>query len=463
MVTATFFKNWSLVAVKVCRFFIVCVALACPLIAAAPKAYAQGRMHFIRDTEIENTVRVYVAPLFEAAGLDPNAVSILLVNDHNMNAFVAGGQKIFIHTGLLTRAESPGQVIGVLAHEIGHIAGGHLSQKKRKLENATAQSIIGTVLGGVIAVASNKPQGLIVGQAAGAALAQRSFLAYNRSMEQSADQAALKYLEATKQSAQGLYDFLTLLREQERIYSKGGNPYLRSHPMSEDRLRLVAEHLRNSRYTGTPTSDVLQSMHNRMRGKLKGFINSPDRTLREFSINSTDFGARMARAIALSKKQEADAAIDIVDDLIASSPKDPFLYDLKGDLLVDAGHTQDAVEPYQKAISILPWAALIKVSLAQIQLENSNIESQVRLARQNLKDALHYEPELTNAWRFLATAEGRLGNSGAASLALAEEALLRGKKTRALDLAKRAIKILPKGSPGWFRAQDIESATSKSE
>ena len=134
-------------------------------------------MHFIRDTEIENTVRVYVAPLFEAAGLDPNAVSILLVNDHNMNAFVAGGQKIFIHTGLLTRAETPGQVIGVLAHEIGHIAGGHLSQKKRKLENATAQSIIGTVLGGVIAVASNKPQGLIAGQAAGAALAQRSFLA----------------------------------------------------------------------------------------------------------------------------------------------------------------------------------------------------------------------------------------------------------------------------------------------
>ena len=225
-------------------------------------------MHFIRDTEIENTLRVYVAPLFETAGLDPSAVRIILVNDHNLNAFVAGGQRIFIHTGLLTKAETPGQVIGVLAHEIGHIAGGHLSQKKRKLETSTVQSVLGIVLGGAIAVASKSSRGLIAGHTAGATIAQRSFLAYNRTMEQSADQAALTYLEATKQSAKGLFDFLKFLREQEKIYSARGNPYLRSHPMSQDRLRLVAEHLRNSRYTNTPASPVLQSMHNRMRGKL---------------------------------------------------------------------------------------------------------------------------------------------------------------------------------------------------
>ena len=445
------------------RLFIFCVVAACANIAIAPKAFAQGSISFIRDTEIENTVRVYVAPLFEAAGLDPSAVTILLVNDRNLNAFVAGGQRIFIHTGLMMKAETPGQVIGVLAHEIGHIAGGHLSQKKRQLENATAHSILGTVVGGVIAAASKNPQGLIAGHTAGAAIAQRSFLAYNRSMEQSADQAALNYLEATGQSARGLYTFLAFLREQEKIFSAGGNPYLRSHPMSDDRLRLVSEHLRTSRYTDVPVSDLLQSMHDRVRGKLKGYINPPARTLREYSADDTNVGARMARAIALSKQQDTDAAIAIVDDLIAASPKDPFLYDLKGDILVDGGRTQDAVAPYEKALSILPWAALIKVNLARLQLENAQDVTQIRTARQNLIDALRYEPEMASGWRFLATAEGRLGNNGGASLALAEEAMLRGKKRSALAHAKRALERLSEGSPGWFRAQDIESAAGKEQ
>ncbi len=439
------------------------VVLACANIAIAPNALAQGKISLIRDTEIENTVRVYIAPLFEVAGLDPGAVSIMLVNDRNLNAFVAGGQRIFIHTGLLMKTDTPGQVIGVLAHEIGHIAGGHLAQKKRQLENATAHSILGTVLGGVIAVASKKPQGLIAGQTAGDAIAQRSFLAYNRAMEQSADQAALNYLEATGQSARGLHKFLMYLREQEKIFSAGGNPYLRSHPISNDRLRLVAEHLRHSAFTDVPISDLLQTMHDRVRGKLKGYMNPPERTLREYSADDPNVGSRMARAIALSKQQDTDAAIAIVDNLIAASPEDPFLYDLKGDLLVDAGRTHDAVVPYEKALSILPWAALIKFNLARLQLENARDDSQIRLARRNLNEALRYEPEMASGWRFLATAEGRLGNNGGASLALAEEALLRGRKKSALTHAQRALESLPEGSPGWFRAQDIESAAGKEE
>ena len=448
---------------SVFRLFIFCVVVASTNIAIAPKALAQGKISLIRDTEIENTVRVFVAPLFEVAGLDPGAVSIMLVNDRNLNAFVAGGQRIFIHTGLLMKTDTPGQVIGVLAHEIGHIAGGHLSQKKRQLENATAHSILGTVLGGVIALASKKPQGLIAGQTAGAAIAQRSFLAYNRAMEQSADQAALNYLDATGQSARGLHDFLVYLREQEKIFSAGGNPYLRSHPISNDRLRLVAEHLKNSPYTDAPVSELLQSMHDRVRGKLKGYINPPERTLREYSADDADVGSRMARAIALSKQQDTDAAIAIIDDLIAASPEDPFLYDLKGDLLVDSGRTHDAVAHYEKALSILPWAALIKFNLARLQLENARDAAQIREARRKLIDALRYEPEMASGWRSLAIAEGRLGNNGAASLALAEEAFLRGKTKSALTHAQRALERLAEGSPGWFRAQDIESAVGKED
>jgi len=204
-------------------------------------------------------------------------------------------------------------------------------------------------------------------------------------------------------------------------------------------------------------------MHDRIRGKLKGYINPPERTLREYSTGDTNVGSRMARAIALSKQQDTDAAIAIIDDLIARSPEDPFLYALKGDLLVDAGRTHDAVGPYEKTLSILPWAALVKFNLARLQLENARKNPQIREARRNLIEALRYEPEMASGWRSLAIAEGRLGNNGGASLALAEEALLRGKTKSALTHAQRALERLAEGSPGWFRAQDIESAVGKED
>jgi predicted Zn-dependent protease len=444
---------------RVC-LFILCVAIGCAAIANAPKAFAQGGFGFIRDTEIENTIRVYVTPLFEAAGLDPSAVSIHIINDRSLNAFVAGGQRIFIHTGLLMKTKTPGEVIGVLAHEIGHITGAHLSKKHKNLENANSQSIIALVLGGAAALVTGSADPLIAGVLAKQTIGRRSFLAYNRSMEQSADQAALSLLEATGQSAQGLYDFLSLLLEQDKIYSAGGNPYSRSHPLNIDRLLHVKEHLRKSPFSKSKAIEILNSMHRRMRGKLKGFIHSPEQTLQEYDAQNRDSGARYARAIALSKLQETDAAIAIIDELIVESPKDPFFHELKGELLVDGGRTQEAIEPFKKALEILPWAALIKVSLAQIQLANNNM-TDLEIARDNLKDALRYEPKLTGAWRLLATAEGRLGNAGGASLALAEEALLKGNKGDAHSHVKRAMTSLPSGSPSWFRAHDIESASKK--
>ena len=204
-------------------------------------------------------------------------------------------------------------------------------------------------------------------------------------------------------------------------------------------------------------------MHDRVRGKLKGYINPPERTLREYSADDANVGSRMARAIALSKQQDTDAAIAIIDDLIAASPEDPFLYDLKGDLLVDAGRTHDAVVTYEKALSILPWAALIQFNLARLQLENARDAPQIREARRKVNEALRYEPEMASGWRLLAIAEGRLSNNGGASLALAEEALLRGKKKSALTHAQQALERLAEGSPGWFRAQDIESAVGKEQ
>ena len=457
---ATVSLDWNSIAVN--RFFsfiriTAFFAVVFGVFSADKAAYAQGRLGLIRDTEIENTIRVYIAPLFKAAGLDPSSVSVQIINDRNLNAFVAGGKKIFIHSGLLMEAKTSGEVIGVLAHEIGHITGGHLSRLHRGLKDASSQSILANVLGGAAAIATGSSDALIAGNLIGSAVSQRSFLAYTRTMERSADQSGLLLLESTRQSAEGLLNFLELLSQQERIFSAGDNPYVRSHPLTAARIKHVREHVAKSKYSNLGPNIQLERMHDRMRGKLKGFVNPSEITLQEYGPNNQNLGAQYARAIALAKDQEVNAAVLIVDGLIATAPQDPFLYELKGDLLKKGGYTHDAVEPYKKALELLPWAALIRINLAQLQLENGSEEQLVK-SRENLIDALRYEPEMASAWRFLATAEGRLGNTGNASLALAEEAMLRQNKALALSHSKRAMERLPEASPGWFRAQDIENS-----
>ena len=451
-------------SVKSIRRRILCLwgALLLSGFAATLPAAAQDGMRMIRDTEIENTIRVYIAPLYEAAGLDPNAVKVHLVNDSTLNAFVAGGQRIFIHTGLLMRADSPGQVIGVLAHEIGHITGGHLARMRQGIEDASNQSIIAMLLGGAVAIASGNPQGLAAGATAGATVAQRSILAYTRTMEQSADQAALDFLDRAGLSATGLLDFLQILQQDEKLYSAGGNPYTRSHPLTDSRMEHIRQHVAKSKFSRETPSPLIQSMHRRMRGKLKGFINPPAQTFREYSASNPDIEAKYARAVAHSRTQETDAAVAIMDELIASSPQDPFFYELKGDILKEGGRTEDAIEAYKKTLTILPWAALVRINLARLQIDSPEPGSLER-ARVNLLDALRFERQMPMAWRFMATVEGRLGNDGEASLALAEESMLRGDRKTAMAHTKRAIERLPQGSPGWLRAQDIETAAQKKE
>ena len=412
--------------------------------------FAADRISLIRDTEIENTIRAYTAPLFEAAGLDASFVRIHLIKDRRLNAFVAGGQQMFIHTGLLRRAAHAGQVIGVLSHEIGHIAGGHLARLDERLEKASTQSIIAMVLA--------IPAALVAGDAGvgaavlsgGSSVAQRSVLQYSRTMESAADQAALTFLEHEGMSAQGMLEFLELLVAQEAIYSTGNDPYLSSHPITRARVDFVRNHLRNSEF----------SRHRRMRGKLNGFIDLPERTLGSYSAEDTDIEALYARAIAHMRLNDVDQALDIANRLLIRSPNDPFFLELKGDILRNAGRIRESIAPYQAAVSIVPWAALIRINLAQVQLA-LNEDGLTREALDNVKEALRYEPKLVQAWHLAATSYGRLKDFGNLALALAEQSVLQGRKSDTKRHVKQAMRILPEGSPGWQRAQDISNVVAE--
>ena len=437
---------------------------ACLLASSASWPFAGAslsaeRITIIRDTEIENTIRAYTAPLFEVAGLDGAFVRIHLIKDRRLNAFVAGGQQIFLHTGLLRRAENAGQVIGVLSHEIGHIAGGHLARLDDRLKNASAQSIVALVLAIPAAVVAGDAQVAAAVLSGGTALAQNSLLQYTRTMESSADQAALSYLDRSQLSAQGMLEFLELLLNQETLYSSGSNPYLSTHPITRERVDFVRNHLKSSKLSGKPLPPLLNNMHRRMRGKLNGFIDPPEQTLAAYPANSPDIEAKYARAIALMRQNGIEEALAIANGLLVQSSKDPFFLELKGDILRNAGRVRESIAPYQAAVSIAPWAALIRINLAQVQLELNDDNLTVD-ALNNVNEALRYEPDLVQAWHLAAIAHGRRQDFGNLALALAEQSILQGRKSDTRRHVKQAIKFFPEGSPGWQRAQDIGNAVA---
>jgi predicted Zn-dependent protease len=435
------------------------LALALSFLGAASFALAPAPAHavsLIRDAEIENTIRVWATPLFEAAGLVPEDVRIILVNDRRLNAFVAGGQNLFLNTGLLLRSDHAGQVIGVIAHETGHIAGGHLARLPEAMKNATAMAILSLVLGAVAGVAAGRPDAAVAGMAGGMTAAERNLLAYTRTQEASADQAGVNFMEQNGISSKGLMEFFDILAGQELMVTARQDPYVRTHPLTKERIDFVRNFVATSKFSNAPLPPEWVVMHKRMKAKLFGFIEPISRTLTTYKENDLSVEARYARAVALYRKPDVPQALAVIDSLIKEAPDDPFFHELRGQTLFENGRAADALPSYEKAVQLLPRSGLLRIDLARVQLDLNRPDMDQK-AVANLNEALRQENENAMAWRQLAIAEGRTGNIGMAALALAEEAMLRGDYRVALGQAQRAERLLPVGSPPYLRVQDLQA------
>ncbi|MBX2831656.1 MAG: M48 family metalloprotease [Rhodospirillales bacterium] len=402
---------------------------------------------------------MYATPIFKAAGLDPNGVSIYIVSDNSLNAFVAGGQKLFINTGLLLKAETPEQVIGVMAHETGHITGGHLSRVHDQLRNASAISILSTIAGVAAGVAAGRSD---VGTAAilgGQNIATRNFLAYSRTQESSADQAGVKYLTSAGVSSRGVLEFMQTLEGQELLSTASQDPYMRSHPLTTERVEFLRNYVANSSLKDAMLSPELYERHARMRAKLYAFTNQMQNTLRTYPETDTSISARYARAIAYYQNSQLDPALKIIETLIAEEPTNPYFEELKGQVLLEFGRANDAIAPLEKSAELANGAPLIRLLLAHAMIETGN-DSYLEPAKKNLIGVLSRERGNASAWRFRAIVENRLGNEGEASLSQAEYSLLTGDRQAASYHAVQADRKLEKGTAPWLRAQDILQATN---
>ena len=404
----------------------------------------------LRDAETENNIKTMAAPIWRAAGLEPNDVGIYLVQDNQLNSFVAGGQAIFINSGLVLRAENPNQLIGVIAHETGHIAGGHVLRAKEAMRNASIESIIAMVAAAGASVLGRSGAPLL----GAAGVGERSFLQFSIAQEATADHAALNFLDRSCQSARGLLKFFEILQSNELLTGERQESWVRTHPLTQQRVQYIRDHVQQARCSNTPDSPASIELLRRIKAKLHAFLDDPSKTLSTYPSSDHSPIARYARAIAYYRMPKLDLALPEIDGLIRDFPNDPYYRELKGQMLFENGRVRDAMRPYEEAVKLAPSAALLRISLSQVYIESGDPALNKR-AIAYLNDASRAEGRESQIWRFLAIAYGRDNQIGMAALSLAEEALANGKKKDAMQQALRAKQMLTKNSPSYFRADDI--------
>lgn len=427
---------------------------------AAPARAQQNSVPVVRDAEIEALVRDYARPIFKAAGLSNSGISIILVNDRRFNAFVAG-RRMFINTGALLQSETPNEIIGVIAHEAGHIAGGHQERLREQLARAQTMAVVAGLLGvgATIAGAATKSGGLAQagsGIAMGAAeAARRGLLSYQRTEEATADRSALDYLEATGQSAKGM--LTTFGRFASALALSGANvdPYQLSHPMPRERIANLETLARKSRHFDNRDPEGLQLRHDMMRAKIAVYTQGQVAASRLFRKDPRGLAMMYGDAIATYLYGNPRNALQKADALVKTHPKNPYFHELRGDILIKANRPAEAAQAYATAVKFDPAkSSILQVAYGQALLATGKPEA-VQKAVAEIRKGLDRDRENISAYRYLAQAYGQLGEIGEAELATAEGYFYSGVYHEAKVFAARAQTKLKRGSPAWVRAQDI--------
>lgn len=427
------------------RVLLACACLGCGVTRAA------AGTSILRDAEIEGILTAFERPILQSAGIPEKDVRIHIVDDASVNAFVAGGMNIFVHTGLILETRTPLELMGVLAHETGHIAGAHLVGRRVASENASAQALLAMVLGTTAAVMSGNAEagGAVVG--GGQEMARRGYLSFSRSQESSADQAGLSYLRLAGLSASGLKDFLDRLQRNEGGLAGVEQDYLSTHPLTEDRMSAVAAAVAAEKDLPAVPS-VYGDMFARMKAKTMGYV-YPESALRLYASGG-DLPSLYARAMALWRKKRIPESLALCDQLMARESWNPFFAELAGQILMEDGKVGEAIPLYRQAYEKSGGLSLIGVALAHALVESGQPdvldEAIVLLERASSRE--YAMPELQ---RLFAVAYGRKGEEGLAVLHAAMGAALSGDVELARTQAQRASDLLPTGSPGWLKAQDL--------
>jgi predicted Zn-dependent protease len=426
------------------------VALALFSFMARP-ALAQS---ILRDAETEALFDDMSRPLIAAAGLDPKNVKVVLIGDKEINAFVAGGQYVYINSGLFTAADNVNEVQGVIAHELGHVVGGHVIRGSEGVKAATGISILSLVLGAAALAAGAGDAGMGI-MMAGQQAALGKYLAFSRTQESSADAAGQKYLIDSGITGKGMISFFKKLQNMEfRLGIPQEDSYARTHPLSGERVTILEGKFRQDASWAKPIDPALEAKFQRVKAKLKGYIAEPRQTLIDYPESNKSLPARYARAYAWHKSAYPDKALAEVASLLATAPNDPYFLELKGQVLLESGRPLEALTPLRDATRATNNQPLIAALFGHALIATEDKANFAEAARV-LKAAVARDNENPFAWYQLGLVYDQSGDAPRAAMATAERYHLEGRPKLALMNAEMAVRGLPTGSPDWIRAQDI--------
>jgi len=456
-VMTTMLRSSTIALARIAAAPLLAVAIG---VSSAVPSYSQGNVPIVRDAEIEALVRDYARPIFKAAGISKSGVDIILVNNSSFNAFVAG-RRMFINTGALLQAETPNEIIGVIAHEAGHIADGHQDRLREQIARAQTMTVIASLLGvgAMVAGAATDAGGLASAgaglMAGGGEAARRGLMGYQRSEEAAADQAAIKYLEATGQSGKGM--LVTFDRFQSALSLSGAkvDPYKVSHPMPRDRIANLERLVKASPNYEKKDSEELQQRHDMMRAKIAVYTQGQAAASRLFRKMPGSLPAQYGEAQAALLFGSPKNALKKADSLIKVQPNNPYFYELRGDILLRANQPAKAAEAYARAVQLDPAkSGILPISYGQALIATGKPDL-VKKAVASIREGLSRDKENFNGYAYLAPAYNILGEVPEAELATAEGYFYGGNYQQATIFAMRAQQRFKRGEPSWVRAQDI--------
>ncbi len=407
--------------------------------------------NIIRDSEIEAILLEIMHPIFRVAGLDPKLLNLYIVASSEINAAASIDFSIFINTALITKAKNLDEVVGVLAHETGHLSLGHVARFQDSINRSSLIAMASAALGIVAAIAGS-PDAAMGAMMAGQQIAMGSLMHYSQGQEASADQAAVRFLDKLGWTAKGLESFMAYLAKQELRSVDRQDAYMRTHPLSSLRVDMLNSVIGQLKTQGKPLPGRLYERFDRMVVKIKAFMNSPMTTLIQHPPSKTATLDRYARAIAYYRNGDLQRSLMELDPLLDQNPNDSYLHELKGQILFENGKVAEAYAAYQRALSLAPDNPLIRLSAVQAALELPQVDLTKELRELHL--VLRKENKNPMAWHLLAVIHGRQGNKGLLALALSEKALTLGNPELALSQAKRTLH-LAKEKTALVRANDI--------
>lgn len=389
---------------------------------------ALAQINIIFDEETELYLQKIASPIFKSANQPFNRNNFFIVNDESLNAFVADGNILFINTGTIINSQSDDEIAGVIAHEVGHIQGGHILRGKLRQQQLSEASLASMLLAGAAAVASGRGDvGMAIALGSQSSILN-SFLSYRVEEERSADEAGIKLLETTGTSPEGLREFMKKIEQQNVAHGIEEASYFRTHPVTKERLSFLESSSQKSPYFGKRkvTEEFL-----RVKAKLIAFLYPPNTALRYYGKNET-IPDKYASTIIYFKQMKKQKAIDSINELIDIEPNNPFFRELKAQIYMETGNVKKAKQEYKKALELLPNSTLYKVNLSHATLEDNPSTQELKQIETMLKQVLLIRPSY-DAWVMLARTYGLQDKMPEANYASAEASLRIG----LFDIAKK--------------------------